>query len=183
MKEIWVDIKGYEGYYQVSNLGNIRSRKRLIFNPKHSDNIKSNLKICKSQEIKKSLTRGYNSVRLYRNNIGKTLRVCRLVSIAFLPNKENKPCVNHIDGNKENDNLDNLEWVTYIENMAHAVENNLVNIKYGADHASSMKVINDGSNTVYDSIKEAALSIGISSSQLSRILRGKYNNNTGLRLL
>ena len=138
----------------------------------------------KSQEIKSHYTRGgYKSVSLYRNNAGKKHRVCRLVAINFIENIDNKPCVNHIDCNKENDNVSNLEWVTYTENMAHAVENNLVNIKYGADHSASMKVINDRDNIVYGSIKEASLAIGLSSSHLSRVLRGIHPNNTGLRLL
>lgn len=184
MEEIWKDIKGYEGYYQVSNLGKVRSKDRLVFHPHYSNEIKSNLRMWKGQEISLHFTRGgYRGVRLYRNNKGKTLRLCRLVAINFIANPENKPCVNHIDGNKENDNVNNLEWVTYTENMAHAVENNLVSIKYGAENASSMKVINDGDNVVYGSVKEAALAIGLSGSQLSRILRGKYTNNTGLRLL
>lgn len=183
-KEIWKDIKGYEGYYQVSNFGRVRSMYRLVFNPNCSNENKSNLRILKSQEIKSHYTRGgYKSVSLYRNNVGKQHRLCRLVAINFIENIDNKPCVNHIDGNKENDNVDNLEWVTYTENMVHAVENNLVNNKYGSDHAASMKVINDGDNVVYGSIKEAALAIGISRSHLSRVLRGMHPNNTGLRLL
>ncbi len=69
---------------------------------------------------------GYNTVNLWKNNKPICYAIHRLVALAFIPNPENKPCVNHIDYNKMNNNVDNLEWCTYSENLRHAIDNNLI---------------------------------------------------------
>lgn len=104
--EIWKDIKGYEGIYQISSFGRVIS---LNFNQKKS---KGFLKVI--------LNRRYPYVDLSKNNIVKHKSIHRLVAEAFLENKEEKPTVNHKDGNRLNNNLDNLEWATYSENNKHA---------------------------------------------------------------
>lgn len=113
--EIWKDIKGYEGLYQVSNLGNIKSfsKKR-----NHQDEI----------ILKPWLSHGYPTVGLFKNNIGIQRRVHRLVAENFIK-KENKNhnIVNHKDGDKTNNNIKNLEWCTQKENVAHAINNHLFN--------------------------------------------------------
>lgn len=76
-------------------------------------------------------SKGYEIVDLYKNGKRKTVRVHRLVAEAFIPNNDNKPEVNHIDGNKHNNNVDNLEWVTKKENCRHAWNNNLIKPSYG----------------------------------------------------
>lgn len=68
---------------------------------------------------------GYEVVYFYKDNINKCKKVHRLVAEAFIINQKNKPCVNHIDGNKKNNHVENLEWVTYTENMLHAYSHNL----------------------------------------------------------
>ena len=88
MEEIWKDVKGYEGYYKISNLGNVMS---LKFN--HADI---------RRLIKPFDNGGYNRVCFNLNGVSKKFLVHRLVAEAFIPNHENKPCVNHIDGNKRN---------------------------------------------------------------------------------
>lgn len=107
MQEIWKDIEGYEGLYQVSNLCNI---KRL-----NSGRI---LKQCKN-------TYGYLQVGLSKKGKLKMFCVHILVARAFIPNPENKSQVNHIDGDKENNNIDNLEWVSQEENLIHAFKTGL----------------------------------------------------------
>lgn len=102
-KEIWKDIEGYEGLYQVSNLGRVKSNLRKG-------------KILKSN----STYDGYYNVTLSKNGKLKTYRIHRLVCIAFLDNPLNKSEVNHIDGNKKNNNIENLEWCTRSENAEHA---------------------------------------------------------------
>lgn len=103
MKETWKDIEGFEGLYQVSDLGRVRSL-----------GIRGRIRSL-------SLTKdGYPKVRLIHKGKDKTARVHRLVAEAFIPNPEGKDTVNHIDGNKENNRVSNLEWVDRSEQMYHA---------------------------------------------------------------
>lgn len=110
MKEVWKDIEGYEGLYQVSNLGNVRS-----YNKGQQWNV---LKPCVN-------TWGYEFVHLFKNKKVKNAVIHRLVAQTFICNPENKKCVNHIDGNKKNNHVKNLEWTTHGENNKHALEQGL----------------------------------------------------------
>lgn len=113
MQEIWKDIEDYEGLYQVSNLGRVKSLERYQQN--HS-------KFQKIEEKMKSIhtkSNGYQFVQLYKDNRMKNIYVHKLVAQAFIPNIDNKPEVNHIDGNKLNNSVKNLEWVTSNENNKH----------------------------------------------------------------
>lgn len=124
-KEIWKDIEGYEGLYKVSNLGNIKSLDRTDC---------SGRKI-KGKIIKQSQNRGgYKYIKLHKNSEIKNVSVHRLVAVAFVENIHEKKCVNHIDGNKHNNNSNNLEWVTQSENIKHAYDNELIMKKYGEKH-------------------------------------------------
>ncbi len=181
MIEEWKNIKGYEGLYQVSNLGRVKSLSRTIgYN--HAVTGERFKRVAKERIIKGGNCRGYASINLNKNGVGKTHRLCRLVAIAFIDNPEKKPCVNHIDGNKRNDMVDNLEWCTYQENMVHAKENGLIKYYVGKDHSASIKVIDTKTNKIFDTINEAAIYIGISAGQLSRKLRGIYKNETTLKI-
>lgn len=115
MKEVWKDIKGYQGLYQISNLGNVKSLDRKV-------NAKNNKKrLIKGTFLKLRFNnRNYNIVSLYKNNIQEVRFIHRLVAETFIPNPENKPEVNHIDGDKQNNKIDNLEWCTRTENNKHA---------------------------------------------------------------
>lgn len=135
MEEIWKDIKDYEGLYQISNLGNIR-KLRFI------NNIVNKEKIFKiTPQI---INSGYYKVVLYKDGKYKNKCIHRLVAETFIPNEENKPQINHIDGNKLNNNVDNLEWCTRSENMKHSYKNNLstpsAKGKYGSDNPKAKKV-------------------------------------------
>lgn len=101
--EEWKDIKGYEGHYQISNKGRVKSLK-------HNHTKKGKILIpFKSNN-------NYLSINLYKNNKLKTYLIHRLVAEAFLPNPDNLPVVNHKDENKLNNNVENLEWCTYYYN-------------------------------------------------------------------
>lgn len=117
MVEIWKNIIGYEGHYQVSNMGQVKS---LNYNRTLKERI---LKGGKGGG-------GYYQVNLFKNGKIKRYYVHRLVGIAFIPNPENKPEINHIDGNKANNIVNNLEWVTSKQNTEHAFETGLRD-KYG----------------------------------------------------
>lgn len=105
--EIWKDVKGFEGLYQVSNLGRIKSLDRIIVDKKgFSRKIKGAIR-------KQTITNGgYKEVILYSGDNQKTALVHRLVGEAFIPNVSNLPQINHKDENKGNNTVDNLEWCT-----------------------------------------------------------------------
>jgi NUMOD4 motif/HNH endonuclease len=118
--EVFVDIPGYEGYYQVSNYGNVRSLDRVIT----QQNGKKQL--VKGRALKPHLTnKGYFKVHLSLKGKRKSRSIHRLVALAFLPNPLNKPQVNHINGCKTDNNLCNLEWNTQSEQQIHAYQNGL----------------------------------------------------------
>ena len=105
MKEVWKDIPGFEQFYQVSNLGNVMSKKKKrVLSPQPNSN-------------------GYLRVELKANGSRRRAFVHRLVAESFVKNNEDKPCVNHIDSNFLNNAQENLEWVTHIENIHHAINN------------------------------------------------------------
>lgn len=102
MEEIWKDIRGYEGLYQVSNLGRVKRENKLL-------HLNTN-------------TYGYKHITLSKNNVQKTAVIHKLVADAFIENPHSKPQINHKDGNKENNTVANLEWVTQGDNNRHAVK-------------------------------------------------------------
>lgn len=130
-EEVWKDIPEYEGLYQVSNLGRVRSLDRYI--PTRTGRGKQTGRVLKLHKCYK----GYLRVGLSVDK--KTFRTGahRLVAKAFIPNPENKPQVNHVNGIKNDNNVNNLEWVTNTENINHAFKNNLINLKYGENHHMS----------------------------------------------
>lgn len=105
--EIWKDIQGYEGLYQVSNLGNVKS-------------LKTNKNLYYSKSTR---TKNYLKVLLVKNGIRKSLYVHRLVAETFIDNPENKLIVNHKDYNPMNNKANNLEWCTYKENNNYGTRN------------------------------------------------------------
>ena len=116
---IWKDVEGFEGLYRVSNEGVLMSTPRQG---------------TKGGVVKRNkMKHGYEQYRLYKNNKCHQEYVHRLLAKHFTPNPKNKPHVNHIDGNPMNNSLDNLEWVTHLENVQHAVRTGLFNHK-GANH-------------------------------------------------
>lgn len=116
--EEWKPIVGFEGYYEVSNYGRVKGLNRYK-KARNGSTSKTKERIMKQTETKK----GYLKCKLSMNNIGTNVVVHRLVAIAFLENKNNKDQINHIDGNKKNNHVSNLEWCTGKENVKHAIIN------------------------------------------------------------
>ena len=133
MEEIWRDIKGYEGLYQVSNLGNVKS---LCYNK-----TKNLSKLLKPRKNKVSGD-AYFLVSLCKNGIHKNFYIHRLVATYFVENPNGYNEVNHIDGNTLNNNAENLEWCSHLENMRHAFKSGKISHEFqrGAKNKNSKPV-------------------------------------------
>lgn len=105
-QEIWKPVVGWEGFYEISSLGRVRTSGKYVDGRVYKDKIK------KARKNKF----GYYYVNLFRNKKFKSIRIHQLVAQAFIPNPENKPCIDHIDTNRENNRVENLRWCTYAEN-------------------------------------------------------------------
>lgn len=115
--EVWRDAVGYEGLYQISSWGRVKSVARL----KNWGN--GGVKFCEERIMYHSYDyKGYPVIILRKDLKRKSVKIHRLVATAFIPNPEGKLQVNHKDGNKSNNNLTNLEWVSNSENQRHAVQ-------------------------------------------------------------
>ena len=128
MEETWKPIKGYEDYYEVSSLGRFRSLPKIVGGRWGKCQYKG--KVVKTVE---NPSHGYGQVSLVGNGKKTTHRAHRLIAEAFIDNPDNKPYVNHIDCNKMNNCVDNLEWVTAKENTAHLHKLGRSNPRRGED--------------------------------------------------
>ena len=153
MQEIWKDIDGYDGKYQVSNFGNVRT------NDFRGKGTRRLLKLTVNSI-------GYKVVRLN----GKLKLVHRLVAEAFIPNPKGLPQVNHLDEIRSNNCVDNLEWCTQWENLMYN----------GAVANKSIFAITDGGEVEhYKSLKDASDLLGITPSSISQALHGKHKTAGG----
>lgn len=172
MNEIWKDIKGYEGLYQVSNLGRVRSVDRYV---KQKEGFYQYIK----GRIRKSKLNngGYMLVSLSKDNKGKTFLIHRLVAQAFIPNSENKPQVNHIDENPCNNCVDNLEWCDAKYNC------NYGNHSEKLSKAFKRKVAQYTLDGIYvktwNSYKEAGLALNINRGNISNCVNNRCKSCGG----
>jgi hypothetical protein len=171
-KEIWKDIIDYDGHYQASNLGRIKSVKRYV-NRGFNNDLKTVPEKIRQQSIDKD---GYLTIRLHINGIRKNYFVHRLIAEAFLENTENKSQVNHIDGNKKNCYLTNLEWVTQSENIKHSYSIGARSPSGGAIAYKPIiqKDMNGNILRNYKSIREAKNETKVNN--ISACLKGKYTH-------
>ena len=151
--EKWRILEGQFNNYAVSNIGNVK-------------NIKTG-KILKNF----STEEGYIKVSLCQNNKKATFPVHRLVALYFIPNKFSLPCVNHKDGNKHNNTVENLEWCSHSYNTCHAQNNGLKKDM----HPLKLIDLTDNSEYYFQSISQAANFIGVNKSNLSRALKRETN--------
>lgn len=181
--EEWRDIKGYEGFYQVSNIGNVRS---VTHTTVHRDG-----KVVRYEG--KMLTphngdSGYKFVNLSKNGIVNLTNIHRLVAETFLPKDDGKNVVNHKDGNKHNNTVGNLEWVTYSENSKHAARTGLLNMEpfvVAGSTARKKKISQTDASgktiKVFDSAAEAARQLGLSKGNISSCANGARKTSGGYR--
>lgn len=182
MEEIWKPIPGYEGLYELSNIGRLKSLPKII----HDFGIHK--KVITKEKIRKyprPTKNGYRSYALTKDKIRHTGYVHKLLALCFLENDDpqNKTQVNHIDGDKTNDVLSNLEWCTPGENQKHAWDTNLRKRFLQKDHPKSKQVINTITGEIYDSIKALSILINVKHSTLRSQLNGSYKNNTIYKIL
>lgn len=176
MEEIWRDIKGYEGLYQVSNLGNVRSLRY-----RNRDEVR--------ELFLKPHNQGYLQVELHRDGKRKMFTVHRLVAMAFVDGYEENKQVNHIDENKQNNVSTNLEWVSTSQNVLHSISHRRVvkTRKYPKFHARTDRrpvvqmslngeLINHWESTI--KVKEK---LGYSDWSIKQCCRGKRQTAYGYR--
>lgn len=193
----WRDILGYEGYLQVSDTGQIRSVERYV---NHRD---GSLMLIKPKIIKSFPDpKGYLKVRTSVNNKKTCIKVHRAVAEAFIPNPEHKPQVDHIDGDKTNNNVSNLRWVSNRENYDFSVKNGIRSNSFAALEKSQKDPVlrrhaglaakskcqkktycfdkNGNLIETYDSAKEAAKAYGGVPSGVSACCRGEMPTYKGV---
>lgn len=181
MQEIWKDIAGYEGIYQISNLGRVKN--------------------TVTKEIKKQSDngKGYKSVNLWKQNKGQTFYIHRLVAGAFIENKLNKPEVHHIDSDRSNNIVENLAWVTTKENnnLGKHIERMTKNKRWIETRSTSMAkareksiVINSYKTKftkgdfvkVFDSLAQGARELGLDKGGCTRVANGKQTHTHGYKV-
>lgn len=175
MVEIWRPIPNYEGYYEASNLGRIRSiyRYKRVLKPMISNT-------------------GYERVDLFKNRHRRQYSVHRLVAITFIDNSDDKPFVNHKDENKLNNRASNLEWVTHVENCNYgtAIKRRVLHTDYSNRH-SNLNQIKAASKPIsqytkdgqfirnWSSASECSRATGLSVSSIRSVANGKRNSLFG----
>jgi hypothetical protein len=181
--EEWRDIKGYEGEYQISNIGRYRSLDRVI-EYSNGNLVKYKGKIL-SPFTKKN---GYLQATLNRKSENKKFYIHRLVAIAFIPNDDpiNKRTINHIDENKQNNDVSNLEWATYSQNLRH---NDLhLRKKLNTDFVEMGKKrkipiiatnVETGETIYFKGAIDAEREMGFSHQHVSKVCKGKLKSHKG----
>lgn len=182
----FVDISEYGGVYQINRLGEIKALKRIWFSG-------WNYSIKKEKEehiLKQVMVKGYLCVPLTINGFEKAIKVHRLVAKAFIENSLNKLYVNHLNGNKSDNRVENLEWCTAKENAQHAVKNGLIVFKKGIEsHLYGKRgelvynhklVLDTQSGIFYFGVREAADAKCINRGTLKDWLIGRYKNKSSL---
>lgn len=170
-KEIWKDVKDFEGLYKVSNLGRVKRLETTIID-------KKGRKRPFPERILKIKTVGkYYGLQISKEGVVYPKYIHRLVAQSFIANPKNKPDVNHIDGDKSNNNASNLEWVTKIENMKHAFDHKLIN----TEKPINQFTLKGEFVKRFKSMMEASRQTGVEVSNIQSCARGEYRHASGFQ--
>lgn len=166
-KEIWKDVKDYEGLYQVSNYGRVRSLNRFV-------SCKNNTTMFCKGKLLNIHKNDYLFVRLYKKSVPKIKYIHKLVAEAFIPNPNDYPQVNHKDENKLNNNINNLEWCTIVYNNSYGNRTQKTRKRvYQCD-------LNSNIIKLWDGIRLASRELNIPSQQISQCCNGtRYRKTAG----
>lgn len=167
IEEEWRDIAGYEGIYQVSNLGRVKSLNYLHHKGK----------VCIMSPVKEKS--GYIRCLLYNDEGRKAYSIHRLVAMAFCPNDNNYPCVNHKDEDKSNNRADNLEWCTYDYNNKYGTRTQKMVSSQLNRSDLSRRIICIENGIEYESIRDAGRKTAICRSAISKCLNKKHKTAGG----
>jgi hypothetical protein len=179
MQEIWKNIKGFEGLYQISNLGRVKSLKRVVNYCKESKS--RTKKHTVDEKIKKGTQKGngYLHLSLYKNNIGYNRYIHRLVAEAFLPNPNNYKTVNHKNLNKKDNRVENLEWCSYLDNNMHAREN--ICFKSGKKLKIEATKLNTNEKEIITDLLQWCKENKHDRASIYRVLSGRYSQHHGYK--
>jgi hypothetical protein len=182
IKEAWRDVIGWEGYYQVSDIGRVKGLERMVFSIKTGK-----LAYIQKEKIIVQHGKKYKQVNLYRDSKLHHYYVHILMAQAWIPNPHNKPEVNHKDGDCRNNVIDNLEWATRSENIQHSYDIGIRVKKsvYGKDNPLSRPIlqltINGEFLKKWDCISDASKSFLPKTGAISNCCRGKLKTSFGYK--
>ena len=178
---MWKSIENYEGYYEVSDTGKVRSLDRYVVNKTGNRKGVSRLLRGKTMKLSEAQARqngqkGYLVVNLRKDNTSSVVPVHTLVARAFIPNPYGLPTVNHKDGDKHNNHASNLEWVTYADNNIHALQ---CGLRRPRGNKIGQYTIDGLLVSTYKSTCEASRKTGVSRGGISHCVNGRTNQSGG----